>query len=628
MTLGSAIQAGAMVGIEESSRQLAEFTASLRSKFILNNRVLLVQAPQFLFNAFNVEVAKRRGYYAYPPTGLQSLAKVLEGRGLEVDILDLNFEVLKRVNQDPSFDFHDWLGILEEWLKAKKPSIVGVTTINVYSDVFAPGYPFTEVMGYLRDRGEHIILAGGPIAMNEYRNYLSRGYCHVIADGECENKINVIFDYLYDKDPKAELIGGIYFNHEGELRETAGMRDVVRLSGNLVDTYDKIPIEEYNSVGSLNPFSRMAGIDRRFAAFHFVRGCRANCAFCGVRDFMGKGTRHFPVADLLEEIDYLVTKRGVRHFDVLDDDFLRDREAVAQLLKGMVKYREEYGITWSSNNGLIGASITDEIMRLMRDSGCIGFRIGVESGNPQQLKRLRKPGTVASLKKTAEIMNKYPEVMNGGNYILGILGEETFGQIMETFRFSCELDTDWSSFAVFQFTHNERDKAVSPQERKVAGDFVPSKSSSELNISSADGVVSGPSVFDLPDDIIPSPEQLNQIWFAFNLVGNYLNNKNLRPGGWSGKYTKWIEAVMMAYPANPYMPLFAGIGRVVMGDRVKAVEHLQECRRLIEGSDYWKSRFTQYDLMSLVENFPLDKEAALTAVGSLRERYVKYLPNV
>lgn len=614
--------------MEKSARQLAEYAASLRSKFPLNSRVLLVQAPQLLFSAFNVEVAKRRGYYAYPPTGLQSLAKALEGRGLEIDILDLNFEVLKRVNQDPSFDYHSWLDILEEWLQEKKPSIVGVTTINIYSDVFAPGYPFTEIMGYLRDKGEHIILAGGPIAMNEYRNYLAKGYCHVIADGECENKINVIFDYLFDKESKHTLTSGIYFQHNGELHETAGIRDVVELSGNLISTYDKVPVEEYNEVGSLNPFSRMAGIDHHFAAFHFVRGCRANCAFCGVRDFMGKGTRHFPVADLLEEIDYLVTKRNIRHFDVLDDDFLRDRAAVSELLRGMIKYRKEYGITWSSNNGLIGSSITEEIMGLMRDSGCIGFRIGVESGNAEQLRRMRKPATIATLKKTAEIMGRYPEVMTGGNFIIGILGEETIGQISDTFRFSCELNMDWSSFAVFQFTHNEREKPVEPKDRKFAGDFVPSKTSSGREIGNAEGVVSGAGVFDLPSDIIPSSEQLNQLWFAYNLVGNYINNKNLRPRGRPEKYTRWIEAVMMAYPTNPYMPLFAGVGRVIMGETAKGLAHLELSKQLLQDSEYWQSRFEQFDLTLLINNFPQDEKGARDSIESLRNRYEKYLPDV
>lgn len=36
----------------------------LRKKYVLNNRVLLIQAPQFLLNSFNVTVAKNRGYYA------------------------------------------------------------------------------------------------------------------------------------------------------------------------------------------------------------------------------------------------------------------------------------------------------------------------------------------------------------------------------------------------------------------------------------------------------------------------------------------------------------------------------------------------------------------------------------
>lgn len=83
------------------SSQSISYIEKLRKKYVLNNRVLLIQAPQFLLNSFNVTVAKNRGYYAYPPKGLQCIAKALSGRNLEIDIL------LKRVNDDDTFDYHN-----------------------------------------------------------------------------------------------------------------------------------------------------------------------------------------------------------------------------------------------------------------------------------------------------------------------------------------------------------------------------------------------------------------------------------------------------------------------------------------------------------------------------------------
>lgn len=610
----------------EHNNKLSQYCASLRKRYVSNNKVLLIQAPQFLFESFSVEIAKNRGYYAYHPAGLQCIAKALSGRGLEIEIFDLNYSLLKHVIHEDSFDFRDWLTLLEKHLEKSQASIVGVSSINVYSDVFAPDYPLTSIMKLLRSKDRRIIIAGGPIATNEHENYLMKNLCHFVITGEGENKINFLFDYLFKNDSTHPQTEGIYFKYDDKVEQTAGQRDIVMLNGNLVNTYDLIPIEDYHNVGSLNPYSRMAGQDRRFATFQLNRGCRANCKFCGVRDFMGKGVRHYPVKDLLDEIRYLVKERGIRHFDVLDDDFLANRTLVIELLKGLVALREAYGITWSSNNGLVASSITEELMALMRDSGCVGFRIGVETGNPEMLVKMRKPATVNSLKRVGAILNKFPEVFTGGNYIIGLLGEETFGEMLETLNFSRELNLNWASFAVFQFTSKATVQSENLKtDGRAATDFVPSKGSSNREIIEEKGIVSGPEVFKLPEDTIPSPKQLRQIWFSFNLLGNYINNKNLKPNGRPEKFTSWLEAVKVAYPNNPYMSLFAGLGHVLSGNRPASRKHYHNTKTILKESQYWNYRFSQFGFNDLVADFPETPDEVYKALSSLRKYYSQWI---
>ncbi len=153
------------------NESLAEYTESLRAKYISNNRVLLVQSPQFLFESLNIEVIKNRGYYAFPPTGLQYLARALNGRNLDIEILDLNYQFLKRVICDETFNHHAWLDILDNCLDDFKPYIVGVTAISVYADVFEPTFPLTSILKRLRNRDDCIVIAGGRTATNETGNY-------------------------------------------------------------------------------------------------------------------------------------------------------------------------------------------------------------------------------------------------------------------------------------------------------------------------------------------------------------------------------------------------------------------------------------------------------------------------
>lgn len=603
-----------------------EYVSTLQKQYTLNNKILLIQSPQFLLETCNPEIIKMKGYYVYPPTGLQWIAKSLSGRSLEIEILDLNYHVLKRIIEDENFDYHNWLEILDDCLKRLNPSVVGVTTINVNSNIFRPGYPFTSILKHLRDKDKSIVIAGGAMATDELDNFLNKDLCHFVVGGEGENKINFLFDCLYDKGPMTTPVQGIHFKSENNISQTSGVLDKVILKGNLINSYDLIPIEDYHKVGSLNPYSRMVGQDTPFAVFQLVRGCTGKCEFCGVPGFMGKGIRNFPVNELFEEIKYLVENKNIRHFDALDDTVLGKKEAAKDLLGKLVKLREKYGITWSCNNGLTATSITEELLCLMRDSGCVGFRIGIESGNAELLKRMKKPASLPLLRRVGKALNNYPEMFIGAYYIIGMFGNETFGEMMETFRFSFEMNLDWSSFATFQVTSKETTVNGDIKENaKAGGDFIPSKNNTNREISIDEKVLSGTELFDIPENTIPSFEQTKEIWFTFNLVANYIHNKNLKEGGRLEKFVSWIEAVKIPYPQNPYMSLFAGLAHSLNGCKELADKHITQTRNILSGSEYWRGRFLQFGLMGLTDDFPECKEDANKALSLLRSKYLNVI---
>ena len=125
------------------TEDLQAYVAHLRRKYGSGERLLLVQAPQFLFETINPEVIRNRGYYAYPPTGLQRLATSISDRDIEVRICDLNLYVLREIAKEGRFDPEGWLRFLDEQIDAFKPNIVGVTCLTVYTDLFATDHPLT-----------------------------------------------------------------------------------------------------------------------------------------------------------------------------------------------------------------------------------------------------------------------------------------------------------------------------------------------------------------------------------------------------------------------------------------------------------------------------------------------------
>ena len=74
---------------------------------------------------------------------------------------------MKRVIYDNSFKHQNWLDMNDDYLDEYRPSIVGVTAISVYADVFKPTFPLTSILKQLRDRDDCIVIAGGPTATNE-----------------------------------------------------------------------------------------------------------------------------------------------------------------------------------------------------------------------------------------------------------------------------------------------------------------------------------------------------------------------------------------------------------------------------------------------------------------------------
>ena len=507
------------------------YCRQLKGTYLRNKKVLLVQSPQFLMQGFNPQVAKDRGYYAYPPAGLQWIAKTFLRHGFEVRILDLNYEILRRVIHE-GFDHRDWPRIIDECLREfTEPSIVGISCLSVGIDILSEGHPLTSVLRYFHQKDASVVIAGGATATNEYQVLLQEGLCHFVISGEGENKMDLLLDRLLGADVGVKPASGIYFCSEGRVLESLGPRDIVELKGNLIDVYGYIPIEEYCRAGSLNPFSRMAGIDRRFAGIQLNRGCRGDCKFCGVTDFMGKGVRQFSVNDVVGEIDYLVKEKGVRHFEVLDDDLLGgpgQPAAVIKLLRAMVALNREYGISWSAGNGLIAASISPVLLDLMRDSGCVGFRIGIESGDERMLKKLKKPANLRKIRETALLLQDYPEIFVGGNFIIGLLGEETFGEMLGTFKFALQINLDWMAVTTFQLTSkaNAERKKISG-DGAAATDFIPAKDHINGEVGLKDDVSgNGLDVFSLPLDLVPSRREIGNIWFAFNLLANYVFNKN------------------------------------------------------------------------------------------------------
>lgn len=607
----------AVQAVPSDNGHFVEYCRSLRPVIGDNRRVLLIQIPQIILTAFNHDVAEKRGYYIFPPTGLQCLYESARHRDLEFRILDLNFEILKRAQEDPGFDPEKWHPILQEAIEEYQPGIIGMSCL------FDLGIqPMLEALRLVRAWGKAVVIGGGVICTYEWKRLLAADLCHFVVHGEGENKFNYLLDQLTGENLGVTPTPGINYHCGEDYRETGGLPDVVELKGDMVASYGLVPIEEYFRYGSLNPFSRMEHIvDSPFAAIQFARGCRAACTFCAVRDFMGKGVRARPVDDVLAEMEYLIEKRGVRHFEWLDDDLLFYRKEMQELLRRLIE--KNWPITWSANNGLIAASVDHETLGLIRDSNCIGFKIGIETGNPEMLKKVRKPGTHAKFLKFASMLEPYQEVFVGGNIIVG-LPEERFHQMADSVKFALAVDLDWAAVTICQAIRGasafseagEYFEEQMNQEGRNVANFIPVRHSAQGHIGTDEPVARGYDIFRLDPMMVPSADQVKEIWLTFNLIINYMHNKNLRPGGRPQKFIAWVETAQRAYPTNPYMSLFLAMAYTILGNHEKAAM-IYDKAIAYSADEYWQRRFQEFGLDRAMAKLPRTAEEVFACVEDL-----------
>jgi radical SAM superfamily enzyme YgiQ (UPF0313 family) len=469
------------------------------------------------------------------------------------------------------------------------------------------------------------VLAGGPCATIEARNLVLGKWAHLVFRGEAEDRLRYLLALLFGETGIPEM-SGICFLDRDRYAESTGSTAMVDFRESVIDTYKTLPVEQYHTVGCLSPFSRMVGTDKRYANLQLIRGCRMRCTFCGLTQYRGSNAVcQYPVDMLFSEIEFLARERGVQHFEWLDEDLLANRPAIFEFLQRLSQ--ADFEITWAADIGLIAVYLEEALLELMARSGCVGFRIGVESGNEEMLRRIKKPATKEKLREVSRRLQRHPEFFVVGLYMLGFEGE-TYRQMFDTLEFSIALNLSWSHFSVYQEMKETELQVISRLDTKTRRaeyrDWLPSTQkvvgSSTVGAASPT-TLSAREVFQLPPGSVHAAELKQELWFAFNLIANYLCNKNLRPGGNVDHFIRWVSGLQMTYPRHPVMSLFLSLAHSIEGNQEEADSQFSLTLRNLEHSAYWRSRFEGYELNRVVEAYPIEGSAVAELLADIVSDY-------
>ena len=173
-----------------------------------------------------------------------------------------------------------------------------------------------------------------------------------------------------------------------------------------------------------------------------TRGCPYSCIYCSAPITAGKRMRYRDPIKVVDGIEMLIKKYGVKEIQIEDDNFTLKRKHVISVCEEIIKRKIK--IDWCLPNGVRIDKLDPEMLRLMKKSGCYQMSLGIESANQRILDMIKK-----RLNKDL-VRNVVNEVKKAGIQAVGffIVGfpTETKKEISETIDFACSLNLDRANF--------------------------------------------------------------------------------------------------------------------------------------------------------------------------------------
>lgn len=251
-------------------------------------------------------------------------------------------------------------------VRALAPDLVGIhlKTLEVQH-----GYALARSLA-----SEARLVAGGPHATVRHEEPLGHGF-HYVLRGEADETLVELASAI---DGRRELseVGGLTWRDRGLVRSTARrpfLRDL-----------DTLP----DPLSALDAFDPRAyrGI-RSPAGLLSSRGCPAACTFCS-NDVTGRTFRYHSPERVAREARTMKEELGASAFAFFDDSFAVGRRRVRSLGRALA----EVGVSWTCTAH--PSHLDMPTLRAMKDAGCSGIDIGMESADRDRLLRIGKGVTV------------------------------------------------------------------------------------------------------------------------------------------------------------------------------------------------------------------------------------------
>jgi len=346
-------------------------------------KILLINPPAI--EAYGkYKAAAKVGASPQMPLGILYIASALNKAGHKVRVIDCDID---EINID---------GILKETEK-EQPDILGVTvTTPIFTSgktilqkikekypkikTFIGGYHFTALpkQSMNQSKADYGFYGEAEATATELANYL----------GECKAK---------NKKPelkKLKTIKGILFFDKGKL--------VINKKRPMIRNLDRIPFPKREFLRYKKYLWSVPGKGLvPVTSITTQRGCPFQCIFCGTQTIF-PGVRFRTTKNVIEELEYLVNELGITHLQFQDDTLTLNKKKTEDMCNEIKKNGLKF--TWEGYTR--ANTIDEELLKLLKSVGLVRLSFGVESGNEQILKAIKKGVKKEDYVKAYQLCNK------------------------------------------------------------------------------------------------------------------------------------------------------------------------------------------------------------------------------
>lgn len=337
-----------------------------------------------------------------PPIGLLSLASFLNKNSqLNCKLIDLNIIYSETASIDCCYKF------LRERMFDLNPNVIGFTTL-------CNSYPLVlEYAKKLKYEFNPIVVLGGVQATLTAKPTMERfKWIDVIVKHEGEFSFNEYIDALIHK------------------KDLNGVNGIVYRDNNLViETHWRNLISNLNDLPEINykllDIARYCKKDGSFfIPVEVGRGCPFSCAFCSASVMWQCTCRMKSPERIAQEMDKLKTNFGFEYFELVQDNFTTK----AHFVKNFCRELKNRNYHWKCFSRC--DSVSDDLIQVMKESGCEQIFYGVETGSEIIQKKLGKNLKLQNKERTIAI------TINNGvdfttSYMIGH-PDESLNDIRET----------------------------------------------------------------------------------------------------------------------------------------------------------------------------------------------------